>query len=141
MRDNFTLATPDAIVNIQSGLLQDTLLVQDFKKMMPNAETAETLWGHLVERISNIHGTELAAQIMTNLGELKRKTVSAKCAKRPESRTMNVKFEQLRAVKMQKRIKIRNESVVDLTKQDQDVDVVMTDWEVDFNSILGGDHG
>ena len=93
MRENFTLANPDVIVNIRSVIMQDVSFVQEFNKMMSNAETAETLWGWLVERISILHGTELAAQVTANLAVLKRKTTSAKYAKRPESRTMNVKFE------------------------------------------------
>lgn len=96
----------------------DSVLVQKFNKMVPNSETAEPLWNHLIERISNLHGTELAAQTTANLASFKRKANSSKCAKRPESRTLHVKLEQLREVKMQKRINIRNETPIDLTDID-----------------------
>ena len=77
MRDNFTLSNPDAIINIRNGILHDALLVDMFNQMMPDAETAKPLWEHLVERTSNLHGTEHAAQLTVNLARFKRKTASA----------------------------------------------------------------
>ena len=121
MRDNFLLTNPDAILNIRNDLLQDAPLHAEFNSMMPDAkeETTQALWEHFVERISNLHGTEMATQITANLASSKRKTASAKCAKRPEGRTLNVKHEQLRAVKMQKKINIRTQPPpIDLTAEE-----------------------
>ena len=116
MRRNFALASPDAILNISDGLRQDETLFNEFKALMPDEDTAEVLWGLLVTRISSLHGTEVAAQMMSELASCKRKAESAKAVKSQTGAgySMSATMEQLRVVKKQK--KMQNKNIVDLTQ-------------------------
>ena len=62
MRQNFALAKQDAIVNIRRSLLHDSVLVAKFERLVE--PHTEKLWGLFVDRISNLHGTELAGESM-----------------------------------------------------------------------------
>ena len=100
MRQNFALARPDVIANIKKELLQDCKMFEEFKAMIPHE--AFVLWEMLVERIANLHGTELAAQQTEGLAALKRKSTAAKI--KPQKRTVSVKHESLRAARKQKKL-------------------------------------
>lgn len=110
MRQNFALANKDVIKNIRKKL-EDSPLMTDFCDLMPNHDCGPELWVHLVERICNLHGTELASQLFENLAALKRKSVAAKRSHAPSSTSMQAKFEQLRAAKKQKKL-VRNREMV-----------------------------
>ena len=115
MRQNFTLASADVINNIRAELLADESLKQEFYDLLPNPEScASILWELLVKRISNLHGTECAKQMMDNLASMRRTSQSAAEGKNRQ----HVKYEQLRKAKRQKKIK---RLVQDLT-QDLETD-------------------
>ena len=120
MRDNFALARPDAILNIKKKLLVNESLHGQFQKIiMADEECVDNLWQLLVHRISNLHGTEAASQLMSELVASQRKNNSAKKVV-PEQRTVAVKYEQLRAAR--KRKKMERHIDVDLTMM-SDVDL------------------
>lgn len=112
MRKNFTLARSDTILNIRNELLTDVGLADEFKIIMSDSETAEVLWGLLVQRVSNLHGTELASRLTSNLASSKRNK-QCKAPNKPHKRTLAMKFEQLRAAKRRKKLERQNE--IDLT--------------------------
>ena len=92
------------IQNIKKQLLQDTTLYDEFESMIPNGVGADVLWKLLVDRIANLHGTELASEIMESLAALKRKSSGAKQRLNPDKRTVAAKYEQLRVAKKRKKI-------------------------------------
>ena len=103
MRQNFALASADVINNIRTDLLMDESLKQEFYDLLPNPTSCGTLlWELFVKRISNLHGTECAAQMMDNLASMKRRTQAAAAA---GNKRQNFKYEQLRKAKKQKKIK------------------------------------
>ena len=113
MRTNFALAREDIITNIRLDLLKDPLS-KDFKQLIPNAEAfGDELWGYFVDRVSNLHGTELAAQLTDNLASFKRKIDSSQ-SKRMQPKNAAL-LEQLRAAKKQKKLMRHTELVQDLT--------------------------
>ena len=117
MRQNFALASEDAIVNIKCALLTDVGLFREFREMLSPAlrdVCAEVLWELVVARMSNLFGTEAAGQMMDELASQKRKKSAPKRAKSGMQFAQPPKFEQLRFAKMQKKIK-RNFEVEDLT--------------------------
>ena len=102
MRKNLALAQPDVIQNIKNELLLDAKLYAEFESMIPTG--ADVLWEMLVDRISNLHGTELASQLMEELAALKRKSQSTKNRVKPQKRTLSAKYESLRAARKQKKL-------------------------------------
>ena len=107
MRQNFSLAQIDVIKNIRSALLTSSTLCTEFKEMIPDADKcAQELWTYFVKRICDLHGTDLAGQLMDNIASTKRKAAALVQSKRlaPSSRTLQVKFEQLRAAKKKKKL-------------------------------------
>jgi hypothetical protein len=128
MRTNFDLASPDVIKNIRAELLEDVSLMTEFNQMLADPESCGlTLWQMFVQRISTLHGTELAAQMMDNLASSKRKASASKKSGRlgPQfTRPLQAKFEQLRAARKQK--KIQRNFVQDLTLQPDTYDMTDT---------------
>lgn len=113
MRENFALAREDVINNIREGLLLDSRFSTAFNAMIPAElveECGEMLWTLVADRISNLHGTELAVQLNDNLASLKRKSASNSVRDDP-------KLEALRAARKKKKIE-RTHEIFDLTLED-----------------------
>ena len=99
MRHNFALASANVINNIRADLLMDESLKQEFCDLLPNPTSCGTLlWELFVKRVSNLHGTECAAQMMDNLASMRRKAAAHRKSRQ------NAKYEQLRQAKRQKKI-------------------------------------
>ena len=80
MRKNFAVPQTDAISNIRAQLLDSESLKTLFNKCVPSLHDVDYLWGMIVQRLSTLHGNEMAARMMEELASLKRnKTSKNKC--------------------------------------------------------------
>ena len=123
MRQNFALASADAILNIKAFLLEDMALFREFQGMLSpkllSHGCSEVLWQLVIERMSTLFGTELANQMMDELASQKRKTSAPK---RADKFAKPATSEQLRFAKMQKKIR-RHFEVEDLTLDQELMDL------------------
>ena len=114
MNQTFALPNVNIIRHIKDGLLSDNALLEQFLSIMPCEldRIGRDLYPMFVQRVSTLHGTELANQLMEGLAAQKRRAGGEK--KNPQE---NPKYESLRAARKKKKIELsRHKHVHDLTE-------------------------
>ena len=92
MRQNFAITDVNIIALIKTRILHDDCLLKEFLQILPEADHTfgRELFELFVKRLCNLHGTELAAQMMEKFAQQKRSS-----SKNHNAPPMNAKYEQL----------------------------------------------